>query len=514
MTTNLSVKNKPNAKTDSKWTNLGRRPTLLHSATYKPRRYHQESIELKEVEPQPGPRFDEAAPIWNAYLKEAERFDNEMIGGFQDTIDSVLVFAALSAGVIATFVAQTSQALEPDQAQITNQLLVEQIIPLLRAGGDAAAIERIPSPSVDWETSTHSVTDVAVNALGYLSLALSVGTAVVSVLVKQWLQLYVAATSGNTQDRALTRQLRYSGLYKWRLPEVVGVLPLLLHLALGIFATSILVFVYDLHPSIAYMVILVTAGVLSIYVATVFLTAFAVNSPYRIPVLYRPIHSTLRLFEKGWFALRRVLGLGQQKIAFRPSAKTPALRPTEINDEHGEKERTEIACEAIAWLHSNSTSRKVQCLIAEAISRLGPSTPQNRMSWEAWVSRHHGSLRKLFTPALLHTVWTCVTPSFANADPVCDYPTCSAILDTLEHIHAADPSLVGYPDGLRYALQKAEETGSERYMEFLVHERGINVVELGIGGRSDSSFLARKEASQTELSEEAAGTVLLQRYGI
>ncbi|KAG7086788.1 hypothetical protein E1B28_002716 [Marasmius oreades] len=222
--------------------NVTRKPTLFHPTKYKPHRDGQGDgcdIELKDAKTQGDVRFDEEAPIWSVYLKEAERFDNDLIVGFQDTIDSVLVFAALSAGVIATFVAQTSQVLEPDQPQITNRLLVDQIIPLLRAAGNATAISLIPPPDVGPDTPTHSDTDVAINALGYLSLALAVGTSVVSVLVKQWLQLYVVATSGNNQDRALTRHLRYSSLYKWRLPEVVGILPLLLHLALGIFATGI-----------------------------------------------------------------------------------------------------------------------------------------------------------------------------------------------------------------------------------------------------------------------------------
>jgi len=79
--------------------------------------------------------------------------------------------------------------LEPDQAQITNRLLVEQIIPLMRAAGNATAISLIALPDFGPDTPTHSDTDVAINALGYLSLALAVGTSVISVLVKQWLQV-------------------------------------------------------------------------------------------------------------------------------------------------------------------------------------------------------------------------------------------------------------------------------------------------------------------------------------
>ncbi|KAG7086787.1 hypothetical protein E1B28_002715 [Marasmius oreades] len=161
----------------------------------------------------------------------------------------------------------------------------------------------------------------------------------------------------------------------------------------------------------------------------------------------------------------------------------------------------ELACSAIAWLHSTSNNRNVQRLIAETVARLGPPPPQNRDSWESWVRKHYNSLRLLFTPALLNTVWTCVTPSRTSVDPICDYPTCSGILDTLKNIHSVDSTLVGYQDGLRYALQKAEEAGSGRYMEYLTRERRINVDELGIGVGLDMTWTRQNETSQTDISE-------------
>ncbi|KAK1219903.1 hypothetical protein PQX77_017356 [Marasmius sp. AFHP31] len=402
-----------------------------------------------------------------------------MIGDFRDTIDSVRVFAALSAGIIATLVAQTSQRLEPDQAQITNRLLVEQVIPL-RAAGNATAISLVPLPSVGPNTRTHSDTDVATNALGYLSLALAVGTAVISVLVKQWLQLYLAPASGSKQDRALTRHpLRQS--LEMETARGCGhstrSRPLLIR-SLCNRNTRFCVCSRPICRIYGHRRYNRRTRHLSCKFATVFLTAFAVNSPYRIPILYRPIHTVLRLFEKGWFAIRRVLGMGRQRTAFRPSAETPSLRPTQISPiQHGEKERMEVACGAIAWLNSASTSGAVQQLVAEMVVRLGPPPPH----WEAWVRRHGDSLKTLFTPALVNTVWTCITSSRTHMDPICDYPTCSAILDTLRNIHAVDPILVNYQDGLRYAFQKAEETGSSSYMEYLIRERRIDVAEMGGG---------------------------------
>ncbi|KAG6895661.1 hypothetical protein C0993_009328, partial [Termitomyces sp. T159_Od127] len=41
---------------------------------------------------EPGKEADENARVWNVYLDEAGDYDMDMIKGFQDIIDSLLVF--------------------------------------------------------------------------------------------------------------------------------------------------------------------------------------------------------------------------------------------------------------------------------------------------------------------------------------------------------------------------------------------------------------------------------------
>ncbi|KIK54353.1 hypothetical protein GYMLUDRAFT_142411, partial [Collybiopsis luxurians FD-317 M1] len=51
---------------------------------------------------------------WKVYLDETESHDEDMLKGFRDTIDTLLVFAALFSAVVTSFIIQTSQALQPD----------------------------------------------------------------------------------------------------------------------------------------------------------------------------------------------------------------------------------------------------------------------------------------------------------------------------------------------------------------------------------------------------------------
>ncbi|KAJ7586316.1 hypothetical protein C8J56DRAFT_944360, partial [Mycena floridula] len=69
-------------------------------------------------------------------------------------------------------------------------------------------------------------TDIWITALFIASLSLSLATALLSVLIKQWLQAYSAVTQGSAMQRALIRQFRITGLKNWKVPEIIGVLPL------------------------------------------------------------------------------------------------------------------------------------------------------------------------------------------------------------------------------------------------------------------------------------------------
>ncbi|KIK59971.1 hypothetical protein GYMLUDRAFT_244751 [Collybiopsis luxurians FD-317 M1] len=79
-----------------------------------------------------GDEFKENAQVWKVYLDEAEYYDDEMLRGFKDTIDSLPIFAALFSAVVTTFIVATVEGLQPDYSQITATLLLEQV-KLLRA---------------------------------------------------------------------------------------------------------------------------------------------------------------------------------------------------------------------------------------------------------------------------------------------------------------------------------------------------------------------------------------------
>ncbi|KAJ7575960.1 hypothetical protein C8J56DRAFT_726209, partial [Mycena floridula] len=193
----------------------------------------------------PDPLGDQVKPnahVWKVYLDESESYDEDMLRSFRDTIDALLVFAALFSGVVTTLLVETSQAFQPDYAHITTLLLAEQI-QLLRAAGNVSAINSVPS-SFDGQQIAAGTTDIWINALFIASLSLSLATALLSVLIKQWLQAYASVIQGGSaMERALIRQFRIIGLEKWKVSEIIGVLPLILHASLAAFFVGLALFV-------------------------------------------------------------------------------------------------------------------------------------------------------------------------------------------------------------------------------------------------------------------------------
>ncbi|KAH8823651.1 hypothetical protein DL96DRAFT_1468532, partial [Flagelloscypha sp. PMI_526] len=209
------------------------------------------NYEEKYPEDAPGQELGEDARVFKVYNDLAEEYDRDMIRGFRDTLDSLLIFASLFSAVITTFVVQTAQALPTDQAVITNHLLVD-IATLLRANGNITVLATIPPSNFGPDTSTFKTTDIWINGLFFASLSLALATALLSVLAKQWLQAYTTVISGPAKEIALIRHLRFRGLEKWKMHEIIGALPLILHASLALFFAGLFIFVRTLYEGIAY----------------------------------------------------------------------------------------------------------------------------------------------------------------------------------------------------------------------------------------------------------------------
>lgn len=205
--------------------------------------------------------------------------------------------AGLFSAVVTAFLIQTADKLEPDYVQLSSSILYE-ILVVQRAFVNGSAVDLDPvvsSPNALDFSPPHS--QLWINGLWYTSLSLSLITALVAVLAKQWLHQYMSMTSGTPLHRSLLRQFRYEGLQAWRVPLIIGLLPLLMHLSLGIFFIGLIIFLAQLYPACAYVVGLFALIAYSAYFTSHILSAAHPQCPYKTPlssqlyVLFRPFFS-------------------------------------------------------------------------------------------------------------------------------------------------------------------------------------------------------------------------------
>ncbi|KAG9014402.1 hypothetical protein FRB90_005374 [Tulasnella sp. 427] len=214
--------------------------------------------------------------FYKHYDKIADELDNGMVKGLKSNLDGLLIFAGLFAGINTAFLALTLPKMSADPADDTNALLLE----LIRGNNETAS--SLILPSANFAPNRHIYT---VNFLFLISLASALFASFFAVIGKQWLAYY-QTPEGSGGDKQRGEQLkRAQGVERWRfIPILDGLIPLLLQLALLVFAVGIILYLKTLSNALAYTVIALSALTLICFFLTVGVSFWDPYSPYKTPV--------------------------------------------------------------------------------------------------------------------------------------------------------------------------------------------------------------------------------------
>ncbi|KAH7318027.1 hypothetical protein B0J17DRAFT_622084, partial [Rhizoctonia solani] len=164
--------------------------------------------------------------------------------------------------------------------------------------------------------------DLCVNILWFFSLILSAAVSLIAMLAKEWCYLFMSGRSGDPWLQTKRRHQRWEGIEKWKMGQVIMVLPSFIHLAFLSFAVGLCMYLWKLSPTVAIPATAVTLGSTSIYMVSTLLPLFNLLSttcPYNT-------------------SLSRLIQLFKKRAG---------------NSEQ-EYERPNIAIEALAWLIKTS----------------------------------------------------------------------------------------------------------------------------------------------------------------
>ncbi|QRV77187.1 acetyl-CoA carboxylase [Ceratobasidium sp. AG-Ba] len=216
-----------------------------------------------------GRGMDKDAKIWKTYITNTDKADEELIDGWNKSLDVLLIFAALFSAISTAFVAISAQDLQQDSGDTSTETLlhISQTLTFMASGGVNSTL---PSRAVSQSTVfAPSHTAIVVNILWFMSLSLSVATSLITMLVEEWCLAFMSGRSGETYERARLRQKRWNEIERLRMIDVLTLLPLLMHLALLLFAVGLCIYLWDISVPVAIPVVVITLIATLIYIVTI-----------------------------------------------------------------------------------------------------------------------------------------------------------------------------------------------------------------------------------------------------
>ncbi|KAJ7019888.1 hypothetical protein C8F04DRAFT_325582 [Mycena alexandri] len=179
-------------------------------------------------------------------MKLADEYDKEFHQKYSTDLDTSLIFSGLFSAVGSAFIIQ--------------------IEPQLASGNPPTII-------------------VVVQCMLYASLFVTLLAALLAVLGKQWVMYYQAAGSrGTIKERGLERQRKLDGLIKWKFDAVLQTFPLLLQLGLLLFASSISLYLWTVHHSVAIVFMTMTALGCGLYLFFLVSATVYHDCPFQTPL--------------------------------------------------------------------------------------------------------------------------------------------------------------------------------------------------------------------------------------
>ncbi|CDO69116.1 hypothetical protein BN946_scf185042.g18 [Trametes cinnabarina] len=218
---------------------------------------------------------------WADCAKVVEDHHTALVKRWKSEIDTLLVYAGLFSAVLTAFNVELYKLLlPPDGPDATNALLAQIVAQLNTSTALMNGGQRFmpTSSSSNFHTATSSVW---INSLWFSSIICSLSAASLGMMVKQWLHETELGLSGTSRDIARLRQYRLDSLQKWRVGDIVAILPVLLQIASALFLAGLIILLWTLHPVVASIASALVAVFTIFVLFTIFAPALSEDCAYR-----------------------------------------------------------------------------------------------------------------------------------------------------------------------------------------------------------------------------------------
>ncbi|KAH9894874.1 hypothetical protein C8Q73DRAFT_475239 [Cubamyces lactineus] len=223
---------------------------------------------------------------WKFCAATIERHYDERLKRWNAELDMLLVFAGLFSAALTAFNVQSYLLLQPDSSDTVVLALTSisaQLQSFVVNATSIASMQSAFTPPSDPPPFSAPRYAIWMNALWFSSLTCTLSASSIAVVVKQWLHQYGQKLSGSSSELARLRQYRYDSLEKWRVPEIIAALPILLQTALTLFFAGLLILLYNLHQAVAITVSCLVGVLIVFTVCTTVLPALYTDCCYQSP---------------------------------------------------------------------------------------------------------------------------------------------------------------------------------------------------------------------------------------
>ena len=195
--------------------------------------------------------------------------------------------AGLFSAVLTAFVVDSKQNLKPSPADETvyylrqHSAILSQISVQLSSLAPQVVIPSAPPPPFPSFSPLKS--DIRVNVFWFMALAFSLLSALLAILVQQWVRNYmhVFQRYGDPLKSSRLRQYLYEGCERWKMPRVAEAVPGFLHVSLFLFFAGLGDALLNINRRVALATI-VPIGISGIlYTIAIFAPIINPQSPYQ-----------------------------------------------------------------------------------------------------------------------------------------------------------------------------------------------------------------------------------------
>ncbi|KAL1734823.1 hypothetical protein EV714DRAFT_201775 [Schizophyllum commune] len=226
----------------------------------QPRNSDQWDTEREEFDHRP-PGADNCLQNCSALVY---RHDYTKCQSWRDEVESFMVFAGLFSAVLTAFIMESYKWLMVEPDDISADYL-RQILAVL-SHVDVGAVK-----TINRESPLPSDVMIRINGFWFSSLTLSLTSALVGIVSKQWLREFLHDTGHAPQTNLAVRQVKYEGLTEWYVGAIIASIPLLLQTALFLFLAGVIDLLWHLQRGVAILISILCSSTMLFFVITTLL---------------------------------------------------------------------------------------------------------------------------------------------------------------------------------------------------------------------------------------------------